>query len=236
MTHITALVFDFDGLLADSEPLQIQAWEEFLARYDAVLDAGLLDEMFGLRVRDSSRLVQERLRLPLTPDQVMAERDDIFLELVATTLPLMDGARELIRDLTRFSDLRLALATSGHRRYIDSALPVTGLNEAFEIVVTGDDVERGKPDPEIYSTAARRLGVSASACLALEDAPHGIRSAKAAGMLCLAIPNEMTRSIPGLDAADAVLPSLRHVLPWLEQHGLLPAATPGGQPLVVDDE
>jgi HAD superfamily hydrolase (TIGR01509 family) len=233
---IVAVVFDFDGLLADSEPLQIQAWRSFLARYDRVLDDALLDEMFGLRVKDSSRLVQERLNLPLTPDQVMSERDEIFLELVATTLPLMDGAYDVIDELRSLPGMRLALATSGHRRYISAALDVTGLENAFEVVVTGDDVERGKPDPEIYALAAQRLGVEPSTCLALEDAPHGIRSAKAAGMWCLAIPNEMTASIPGLDLADAVLSDLGQVIPWLRQNGFLTGSEDGDMVMVADGE
>lgn len=213
---ISAVVFDFDGLLADSEPLQIRAWQEFLARHGQRLDPALLDEMFGLRVRDSSRLVQERLGLPLTPEKVMAGRDEIFLKLVATELPLMPGARELIDFLRDRTPLRLALATSGHDRYINAALPVTGISEAFEVIVTGDDVERGKPDPEIYLAAAEKLGVPPRNCLALEDAPHGVRSARAAGMVCIAIPNAMTRSIPGLNEADVVLDNLGQVAEWLD--------------------
>ena len=214
---IDAVVFDFDGLLADSEPLQIQAWQTFLARYDRELDDQLLNEMFGLRVRDSSRLVRDRLELPLSAEEVMQGRDEVFLELVATRLPLMSGARELIDHLRAETDLRLALATSGHDRYIRAALPVTGLDGVFEVIVTGDDVARGKPDPEIYLAAARQLGVKPERCLALEDAPHGVRSAKAAGMVCVAIPNEMTAAIPGLGEADDVLNDLTEVITWLER-------------------
>lgn len=214
--QIAAVVFDFDGLLADSEPLQIRAWELFLARFDKQLDPGMLGDMFGLRVKDSARVVQKRLGLPMSPEDVMAGRDEIFLELVATELPLMPGARELIHHLRTRTTLRLALATSGHDRYINAALPVTGLTDAFEAIVTGDDVELGKPDPEIYLAAAEKLGVPPGSCLALEDAPHGVRSAKAAGMVCIAIPNEMTRALPGLDESDAVLDDLGQVAGWLD--------------------
>lgn len=216
--RLSAVVFDFDGLVADSEPLQIRAWQEFLARYDARLRDSLINEMFGLRVKDSARVVQQRLDLPLTPEEVMHGRDEIFLELVATELPLMTGATELITWLQIESPFRLALATSGHRRYIDTALRVTGLENSFEIIVTGDDVESGKPHPEIYQSAADRLGVTPEYCLALEDAPHGVRSAKAAGMACLAVPNEMTKSIPGLDEADAVVKDLHEARAWIETY------------------
>jgi HAD superfamily hydrolase (TIGR01509 family) len=218
--EFTAIVFDFDGLLADSEPLQIRAWQEFLATFDKELDDDLLNDMFGLRVMDSSRLVQQRLELPITPDDVMAGRDEIFLELVATELPLMTGARDLITWIRDDTTLRQALATSGHRRYIGAALRVAELDDAFEVIVTGDDVTNGKPHPEIYRTAADRLGIAPADCVALEDAPHGIRSAKTAGMTCLAIPNEMTESIPGLDEADAILPDLHAARTWIEDNVL----------------
>jgi HAD superfamily hydrolase (TIGR01509 family) len=215
-----AVVFDFDGLLADSEPLQIRAWQEFLAKFGKKLEDGLVNEMFGLRVMDSSRVVQERLDLPISPEEVMIGRDEIFLDLVAGELPLMNGARELVTWLREYTRLRLALATSGHRRYINAALGVADFEDAFEIIVTGDDVQNGKPHPEIYQTAAGKLGIEASRCIALEDAPHGVRSAKAAGMACLAIPNEMTESIPGLDEADAVLPDLHAARTWIETNAL----------------
>jgi HAD superfamily hydrolase (TIGR01509 family) len=214
--ELSVVVFDFDGLVADSEPLQIRAWQEFLAQYDRKLEDSLINDMFGLRVRDSAKVVQERLELPITPDEVVEGRDEIFLKLVAAELPLMPGAIELITWLQIDTPLRLALATSGHQRYISAALGVTGLENAFEVIVTGDDVEKGKPDPEIYLAAAERMQVEPNACLALEDAPHGVRSAKAAGMACLAVPNEMTESIPGLDEADALVADLHEARVWIE--------------------
>lgn len=216
--QIDAVVFDFDGLLADSEPLQIRAWQEFLSTWNCQLSEQLISEMFGLRVRDSAKVVQQRLDLPITADQVMHGRDEIFLQLVATELPLMIGATEIVTWLRDETRLRVALATSGHRQYISAALGVTGLADAFEVIVTGDDVENGKPHPEIYTTAADRLGIAPELCVALEDAPHGIRSAIDAGMYCLAVPNEMTESIPGLDLATAVLPDLHAAREWITSH------------------
>ncbi len=212
-----AVVFDFDGLLADSEPLQIRAWQEFLAQWNCQLSNELINEMFGLRVRDSAKVVQQRLDLPITADEVMHGRDEIFLELVATELPMMKGSREIVTWLRDETRLRVALATSGHRRYISAALGVAELENAFEVVVTGDDVQNGKPHPEIYQTAAEKLDIDPSRCIALEDAPHGIRSAIDAGMYCLAIPNEMTESIPGHDVATAILPDLIAAREWIAE-------------------
>lgn len=217
---VRAVVFDLDGLLVDSEPLQIAAWQAFLAGYGRRLEDGLLNELFGLRLRDSARLVIERLGLPLTLEQVLAGRDAIFLDSLAGRLRPMPGARELVTELAA-RGIPLALATSGHRHYVERALAEIGLAGAFPVHVTAEDVEQGKPAPDCYRLAAARLGLRPEACLALEDAPLGVRAARAAGLRCLAIPNEHTRSLPGLQEADAILPSLHEVLPWLEAHGWL---------------
>lgn len=219
---VRAIVFDLDGLLVDSEPVQIAAWEEFLGEFGLRLDAALLGEMFGLRIWDSARLLIERLALPLTVDEVVDRRDARFFDAleIEGKLHAMPGAVELVRAL-RVRGVPLGLATSGHRRYVDVVLERLGLTGCFAAEVTGGEVARGKPAPDIYLAAARALGLPSATCLALEDAPLGIASAKAAGMRCLAVPNEMTAELPGLEAADDRLDSLAAVLPWLDARGLL---------------
>lgn len=219
---VRAIVFDLDGLLVDSEPVQIAAWEEFLGEFGLRLDAALLSEMFGLRIWDSARLLIERLALPLTVEEVVERRDARFFDALAIEgmLRAMPGAVELVRAL-RARGVPLGLATSGHRRYVDVVLKTLGLTGSFAAEVTGGEVARGKPAPDIYLAAARVLGLPPAACLALEDAPLGVASAKAAGMRCLAVPNEMTAELPGLEAADDRLDSLAAVLPWLDARGLL---------------
>ncbi len=215
---IVAVVFDMDGLLVDSEPVQIEAWETFLARRQQRLTPELLHRMYGLRVWDSARLLIDELDLGMSVDQVVDERDQLFFDLLPGRLQPMPGCRETVRALAELG-YRLALATSGHRRYADVVLAELKLADAFETEVTGDLVEHGKPAPDIYLAAARRLGLNPSSCLALEDAPNGIASAKAAGMTCLAIPNDMTGEGRGFDEADGMLSSLFEVIPWLEAHG-----------------
>lgn len=214
--QIQAVVFDLDGLLVDSEPVQIEAWDAFLAQYGHALDPALLGDMFGLRVWDSARLVRDRLALPLSVDEVVAQRDAIFFDLLPGRLQPMPGTVELVTALTQ-RGLPLGLATSGHRRYVDIVLPALGLTGAFETEATGDEVARGKPAPDIYQLAATRLNIAPEHCLALEDAPLGVAAAKAAGMTCLAVPNEMTAALDGFQIADAVLPSLDAVLSWLDE-------------------
>ena len=219
---IHAVVFDLDGLLVDSEPVQIEAWRDFLGRYGRELDQALLNRLYGLRVWDTARVLIEELGLDLSVDEVVEQRDSRFFELLPGRLHAMPGASEVVRSLSDMR-VRLGLATSGHRRYVDVVLDALDLQGMFEIEVTGDMVERGKPSPDIYLSAAERLTLASSVCLALEDAPNGIASAKSAGMWCLAVPNHMTASIEGFDRADAVLESLNDVLPWLDSHASLHA-------------
>ncbi len=219
---VHAVVFDLDGLLVDSEPVQIEAWRDFLAIHDKTLDQALLSRLYGLRVWDTARVLIDELGLRLTVDQVVEQRDARFFEMLPGRLTAMPGATEIVAALNDLG-VRLALATSGHRRYVDVVLDALGLRGRFEVEVTGDMVERGKPAPDIYLAAAERLTLPPRVCVALEDAPHGIASAKAAGMSCLAVPNHMTVDLEGFDRADAVLVSLNDVMPWLKSHAALHA-------------
>jgi beta-phosphoglucomutase-like phosphatase (HAD superfamily) len=106
--------------------------------------------------------------------------------------------------------LHCALATSGERRYVEAVKRELNLDGVFDAVAVAEDVARGKPAPDVYLLAAERLGLPPAQCLVLEDAPNGVAAAKAAGMKCVAVPNEMTRSLD-LSTADAMLPSLMAV-------------------------
>jgi HAD superfamily hydrolase (TIGR01509 family) len=222
-TPLRAAVFDLDGLLVDSEPIQIASWNAFLARHGQVLDEALLGRLFGLRIWDTARLLIDLFALPLTVDEVIKERDAIFFAALRDNVRSMPGARELVRRL-RERGLRWGLATSGHRAYADVALEGIGLADAFDVEVTGGEVAHGKPAPDIYLSTARQLGVPPAACVAFEDAPHGVASAKDAGMLCLAVPNAMTASLGGFERADSVLNSLDDAICWLDARDLLPVA------------
>lgn len=210
---IDAVVFDLDGLLVDSEPLQAWAWDAYARRFGTTLTDEVLARMLGLRAVDASRIFVEMLGLPVAADVAMRERDELFLAAVPGRIAPHRGAAELVAAL-RERGVPLALATSGHRRYVDLALASAGLGASFDIEVTGDQVERGKPHPDIYVRAAELLGAPAERCLALEDAPNGVRAALAAGMICFAIPER--GALPGVEEADEVLGSLRQVLSMLE--------------------
>lgn len=213
---IKAVLFDLDGLMADSEPLARWAWDQTLAAYGHRLDDQAYHAILGLRLSDSARVLCERFALPVSPAQAAQQRDRLFLEAVPTHLRARPGLYHLLDALTERS-LPLGVATSGHRRYVSLALRTLGIADRFAAVVTGDDVSRGKPAPDVYLMAAERLGVKPTRCIALEDTPLGLAAARAAGMFCVAVPNADTsgadfsaahRCFPSLDAVAATLDEL----------------------------
>ncbi len=221
---LCAAVFDLDGLMADSEPLAEWAWNQVLARYGQRLDGPTLQAILGLRVVDSARFLCERFRLPIPPEEAMAARDRLFLDAVPGQLQARPGLYRLLDELDA-RRLPLGVATSGHRRYVALALRTLGVADRFAAVVTGEDVARGKPAPDVYRQAAARLGVSPVRCLALEDSPIGVEAAWAAGMVCVAVPTVHTAGL-GFAHAARVFASLDEVTGALD--GLLSLSDVGG--------
>ena len=212
---IEAIIFDLDGLMVDSEPLAKRAWSTLLAGYGHALDLETSHALLGLRLMDSSRLIKERFGLPLSVEQVADRRANIFLESLPGNLKPMPGLIELLnavdsRGLTR------AVATSSPSFYAPLALREVGVADGFAAIITGDMVDRGKPDPDIYVEAANALSVCPTRCLALEDSPNGVKAAKAAGMRCVAVPNAFSDRLD-LSEADEVMPSLAVVAANLDE-------------------
>jgi len=219
---VEAVIFDLDGLMVDSEPLAKQAWRMLLARYGHTLDQEIINAMLGLRLADSSLLVTERFGLPLPASRIAAEEKHIFMGLLDGNLRPMPGLSDLLRAVDA-RGLPRAVATSSGRDYALIALRTVGVADGFAAIVTGDDVMHGKPAPDIYLAAAAELGRQAASCLALEDSPIGVSAAKAAGMRCVAVPNELTAELD-LRMADRVFPSLMAVTDQLDNLLLPPPA------------
>jgi HAD superfamily hydrolase (TIGR01509 family) len=211
---IRAVVFDMDGLMVDSEPVAREAWRVLLERHNIELDEQTAGAIIGLRLEDSSAFIQQRYNLPLSREEIEAERRAIFDDLAAEGLPPMPGLLGLLFAID-CRGLKRAVATSGHRAYAMRVLEAIGAAGGFAAVITGETVRSGKPAPDIYLAAARALDLPPGDCLALEDAPPGVRAAKSAGMLCVAVPNRLTAQLD-LDGADRVLPSLSAVAAELD--------------------
>ncbi len=205
---VQAIIFDLDGLMVDSEALAKEAWRKVLQRYGHELDTSTIHDLLGLQLADSSRLVWERFRPPISAEQLATEKDRLFLEMVSGNLRPMPGLYDLLDAVDERRLLR-AIATSSRSNYAAVALESIGV-DGFAAVVTADLVKAGKPAPDIYLAAAKMLDLPPSACIALEDSPNGVQAAQSAGMRCVAVPNAMAAATD-LGAADWLYPSLRAV-------------------------
>jgi HAD superfamily hydrolase (TIGR01509 family) len=212
---IQAILFDLDGLAVDSEPHSIVSWAAVLARRGVTLDQPTLDRVLGWRIDDTSRLFVEQYQLSDRPVDLSREKTEYQINHLAGNVPPMPGLIELLDAIDEWG-LKKAIASSGRRPYVIAVLRAADLDQRFGTLVTGDDVANGKPAPDIFLAAAQALGVEPASCLVLEDAPAGVQAAKAAGMLCIAIPNDFTRSLD-LSLADRRLPSLHNVRELLPQ-------------------
>ena len=201
------MIFDLDGLLADTEQLHCQAYQLALAEQGVDLDESEYAEHWvrnGLGIVDWLTLH----RLDLDPLAVRLRKSQHYLELLATSLRPMDGALELLHALQ--GKLRVALASSSYRDAIDGVLAGLQIAQYFEAIVSGMDVARVKPAPDIFLQTASELGVEPCECLVLEDAEKGVVAAHLAGMRCIAVPNDYTRH-HDFSKATRVCSSLREV-------------------------
>lgn len=216
---IAAVVFDLDGLLVDSEPVQYAAWDAFVSRYGRTLSDDQKRRMYGTRLVDSAELVASELSLPISAAEVAVERDSLFFEMIPGNVRAKAGAIELIQALDARS-VPMALATSGHRAYVDLAIESAGIPRMFHVEVTGDQVARGKPHPETFLTAAQLLNVPVERTLVLEDSPQGAAAAVSAGAICFAIPDDPDLRQVDLSAAHRILTSLGDVLDAAGDYGI----------------
>ncbi len=212
MSEIDAVVFDLDGLLIDTE----QVWDE--VREDLVRERGgrwhdrAQADMMGMSSKEWSRYLHDELGLSERPDELNRLVVERMEERYRDRLPVIDGAVDAVRRLAE--RWPLGLASSSNRPLIDLALARLGVADLFRATVSSEEVERGKPAPDVYLEAARRLGVPPERIVAVEDSANGIRAAKAAGMRAVAVPNiHFPPPMDVLESADVRLESLAGLTP-----------------------
>ncbi len=207
-----AVVFDLDGVLVESEG----AWDA--ARRGLLSEAGGMwrEEatlaMLGMSAPEWSRYLHEELGVPLAPEEIGRRVVERVLEEYRSSLPLLPGAVAAVRALA--ASWPLGLASSSNRVVIDEVLRLAGLADEFAVTVSSEEVARGKPAPDVYLAAIAGLGVAARRAVAIEDSANGLRSAAAAAMHVVAVPNrEFPPHGDALALADVVLGSLEELTP-----------------------
>jgi HAD superfamily hydrolase (TIGR01509 family) len=205
-----AVVFDCDGLLLDTESAWTRAEVELYRRHGGEFTLEHKREMVGTDAETSGLMMERHLGLPGEGGRLRVELLDLVLDEVARSAPPRPGAVELVAAL-RGAGVPVGLASNSPRRFVELALRVSELTEAFDSVLSAEDVERPKPAPDIYAESCRRLGADPAAAVALEDSPTGVAAAKAARMTVIGVP-----SLPGvrLPEADVTAASLHAAAVW----------------------
>ena len=210
--EIAAVIFDLDGVLLDSETAWVEVKREFTEESGGHWEERAKLDMLGMSSTEWSRYMHDELGVPVAPERISSEVADRLVERYRQGLPLLPGAVEAVHSMAR--DWPLGLATSSNRNVIDLVLEESGLAEAFAATVSSEEVERGKPAPDVYLEAARRLEVAPAQCVAIEDSTNGIRSAHAAEMTVIAVPNADFPPEPdAVGVAALVLDSLEELTP-----------------------
>ena len=204
---IRAVIFDVDGLLVDSETSWFRAAVDFMREHGKTWTEHDHHLHMGSAPAEWARYMREHFGLALSPQAIQAAVTNRVGQQYELGLPVLPGAIQAVR--TAASVFEVALASGSPPELIRRIASLTGLETVFKAMVSGSEVRQGKPAPDIYLEAARRLGVPPADCVGIEDSVNGILSVKAAGMLCIAVPT-LAYPLPkdSLKAADRVLPSL----------------------------
>jgi HAD superfamily hydrolase (TIGR01509 family) len=209
---IEAVVFDLDGVLIDSEHVWDEIRKQLAEERGGTWSDDASRDMMGMSSPEWSRYMRDEVGLDDEPAEISAEVVRRLEERYRVELPLITGSEQAVK---RIADRwPLALASSSNRELIDLVLEASGLGRFFTETVSSEEVARGKPAPDVFLEAARRLGVAPSRCGAVEDSENGIRAARAAGMRTIAIPNpQFPPAEEALALADVVLAAIEDLEP-----------------------
>ncbi|HWY79735.1 MAG TPA: HAD family phosphatase [Candidatus Sulfotelmatobacter sp.] len=209
---IKAVIFDVDGTMVDSEPIHIDAWGKTLQFYNHRLhdlSPELQANMAGKKPAIIAQEMVEDLHLSISPEILLQKKTNIFMQMIKTDLQGMPGVVSSIKQLKK-DGYKLGIGTSLTKDYVDIVLKYLNVRKYFDMIVTGDEIKNGKPHPDTYLTVAKKLGVKPEECIVIEDATSGIKSAKTAGCLCIAIEN--SNVVPqNTSLADKIIRSLDEI-------------------------
>lgn len=219
MTTLRAIIFDMDGVLVDSEPVHFEATRLLLQEHGITYTPDEEENFYGCTDREVFRQLRERYGLATHEHDLAEDWIERVVKLLPQRIVPMSGVPDVLEQL-RASGFRLALASSSSPAIVRTTIEGLGLEGIFEATVSGREVEYGKPAPDIFLEAARRLGEDPAACLVIEDSFNGLRAAHAARIPCVVVPCAATAAQDFSDAT-ARLASLRELPAWLEQwqHG-----------------
>ncbi len=206
---VHAIVFDMDGVLIDSEPLHLLAYQKFLSEFGLTFLEQDNHNFLGMKDLDCAKHLVERHKLTITADEFVARKESVLHQLFLDELKVQPGVLQTLENAHKLN-IPTVIASSATMPTIELVVELTGTRKYFRHLCSGDEVPNGKPAPDVFLLAAQRLGVKPSECLVIEDTFNGVCAAKAAGMMCIAIPCQATRH-QDFAHADLVLASMEEV-------------------------
>ncbi len=189
--NIKAVIFDLDGIIIDSEPWQKEAFNLTLKPYGIKLSDDEFKTLIGIRTFENFIHLQKKYNIPETPDNLTKIKNNLYKNILQKKIKPQPGLLNLLNYLNK-KGYYLAVASGSIRHDVISTLDLLGITEFFQVIFTGDDVENGKPDPEIFIKTAKKLNIHPESCAVIEDSQTGVNAAKNAGMLVFAIPTSST--------------------------------------------
>ena len=214
---IKAVIFDVDGTLLDTERIYMQAWKDAAAELGYEITDELLRKTRAINVKEAARIFESEIGNGFSYDKTRAVRVRIAEEIIHRESPILKpGVTELLAFLQR-KDIRLSAASSTNLKGTQAHLAESGILDPFEVVVGGDMVTKGKPNPDIFLKAAELLHLAPQECIVVEDSPAGIRAAHAAGMKAVLVPDQAAITQEIIDMSDVVLESLLDMPAYIEK-------------------
>jgi HAD superfamily hydrolase (TIGR01509 family) len=207
---LKAVIFDMDGVIVDSEPIHIEIDKKVLKICGINADDEMLRPYIGVSNPDMWKDLKEKHDLPLSVDELIKLQNEIKIKVFSESgLKAIDGIKELLADL-KHNNIISAVASSSPRFFIETVLKITGVGGFFKDILSGEEVERGKPFPDVFLRTAQMLKVAPEECIVIEDSENGVKAALAAGMKCVgfANPNSGPQDLTG---ASSIVDSIREL-------------------------
>ena len=214
---LKAVIFDVDGTLLDTERIYMQAWKEAATELGYEITDALLRKTRAINVKDAAKIFESEIGNGFSYDKTRAVRVRIAEEIIKQESPILKpGVSELL-DYLAEKGIRLSVASSTHLKGTKEHLAESRILDRFEVVVGGDMVTKGKPNPDIFLKAAELLALTPQECIVVEDSPAGIRAAVSAGMKAVLIPDQAAITQEIIELSDAVLTSLCEMPAYVEE-------------------
>ena len=214
---LRAVIFDVDGTLLDTERIYMQAWKDAAAELGYVMTDEVLRKTRAVNAKDAAKIFEREIGNGFSYEKTRPIRVRIAEEIIHRESPILKpGVLELLTFLQQ-KGIRLAVASSTNTKTTKEHLEINGIADQFEVIVGGDMIERGKPNPDIFLKAAELLGEAPENCIVVEDSPAGIRAGTAAGMKAVLVPDQATITREIIDLSDIVLESLLEMPAYVEK-------------------